>query len=305
LQTGHSRPIGHGDISFDISPDGETIVFNASGVGGRDLYLLHLPDSIVTRIAETADYEVAPTFTPDGLSIVYAAGMPGDRADHLFVRPVGGGPARQLTFADANDSSPQVSPDGSLVTFDRAKNYNWGGLAASWSDGGVICVMGMDGKNERQISPDETYAQKPWFLPDGQSVGYVTVDGAYSVRLDRSGSAKKLSDFNTSNEPTWSRDGRLLAFSRGETPRSREVGLFVADASGTDERRLIPKKQTYSRPIFSRDGTRLYVFVEEWPQGPTGTPGFQLWSVETDGKDFRRVASSRLFDAPLHWSAEQ
>lgn len=305
LQTGHWRPIGHQDISFDISPDGETIVFNAAGAGGRDLYLLQLSDSIVTRIAETADYEVAPTFTPDGLSIVYAAGLPGDRADHLFVRPIGGGAARQLTFADANDSSPQVSPDGTLVAFDRDKTYSWGGLAANWSDGGVICVVGMDGRDERQITRDKNFAQRPWFPPDGQSVGYVTVDGVYSVRLNGKGPPAKVSALNTSHEPAWSRDGKLLAFIRGETPESRVGGVILADSDGADERLLIAKKRTYCRPVFAPDGKRIYFLVQEWPQGPTGTPVFHLWSVGVDGTELKQVASSRLFDDPLRWSTEQ
>ena len=82
----HYRPRGHIDITFGISPSGDLLVFNAVGEGGRDLYLLHLKTFRVTRIAATPDYEVDPEFSPDGKSVVYAAGKPGDRADHLFLR---------------------------------------------------------------------------------------------------------------------------------------------------------------------------------------------------------------------------
>src|SRR5688572_11544119 len=80
----HYRPLGHDDTTIAVSPTDEAILFNAAGTGGRDIYLLRLADSKVVRVAETPDYEVDPSFSPDGKRIVYAAGVPGDRADHIF-----------------------------------------------------------------------------------------------------------------------------------------------------------------------------------------------------------------------------
>jgi Tol biopolymer transport system component len=74
----HYRPGGHGDVSFAISPKSDAVVFNAVGDGGRDLYRLDLGTYGVTRIAATPDYEVDPELSPDGKSVVYAAGKPGD-----------------------------------------------------------------------------------------------------------------------------------------------------------------------------------------------------------------------------------
>jgi Tol biopolymer transport system component len=125
----HYRPHGHGNISFGISPGGNTLVYNAVGQGGRDLNLLDLEKHRVTRIAPTPDYEVDPEFSPDGKSVVYADGKPGDRADHIFLRSLDGQMVKQLTAEDANDASPAFSPAGSLIVFTRDKTYNWGGLA--------------------------------------------------------------------------------------------------------------------------------------------------------------------------------
>src|SRR3954447_15917012 len=79
-QNGHDRPLGHHDITFAVSPNGEELVFNAAGEGGQDLYRIDLTSRRVTRIATTPDYEVDPGFSPDGKAVVYAAGRPGDRA---------------------------------------------------------------------------------------------------------------------------------------------------------------------------------------------------------------------------------
>src|SRR5438105_3451938 len=103
---GHDRPGGHTDVRFDISSQGDRIVFNAAGEGGRDLYLLDLRSLKVTRIAATQEYEVGPRFSPDGNWVVYAAGRPGDRADHIFLRSLDGKTVKQLTAEEANDASP-------------------------------------------------------------------------------------------------------------------------------------------------------------------------------------------------------
>ncbi len=133
---GHDRPGGHADITFAVSPGGDALVFNAGGEGGRDLYRLDLSSLKVTRVAATPDYEVDPDYSPDGAWIVYAAGKPGERADHIFLRSLDDKAVKQLTTGDANDASPSFSPDGSLVVFTRDKTYNSGGLASNWDAGG-------------------------------------------------------------------------------------------------------------------------------------------------------------------------
>lgn len=76
---GHSKPaaLDYRDISFDVSPDGSLLVFNAVGKGTRDLYLLNLQTGAVRRLMETEACEIDPRFSPDGKSIVYAARSPG------------------------------------------------------------------------------------------------------------------------------------------------------------------------------------------------------------------------------------
>jgi dipeptidyl aminopeptidase/acylaminoacyl peptidase len=142
-------------------------------------------DAVLTK-AETPEYELSPRFSPDGKQLVYAAGVPGDRADHLFVRPVAGGPARQLTRADANDCHPSFSPDGSMIVFARDKTYVWGGLASNWSNGGVICVVGINGSNERQLTADDGDDFQPEFSGDGKTIIFSTRHGRASIPVDGS-----------------------------------------------------------------------------------------------------------------------
>jgi Tol biopolymer transport system component len=298
----HYRPPGHGDITFDVSSAGDAIVFNGAGTGGRDLYVFRLAASTVTRVADTAEYEVAPSFAPDGKSVVYAAGVTGDRADHIFVRQLDGAGVRQLTRANANDSSPRVSPDGTLVVFDRDKTYNWGGMAANWSGGGVICVVGIDGRDERQITADDTFAFRPWFLPDGKSVAYSTLSGVHSVPLDRSEPPKKVVALAGAHSFASSSDGGQLVFIRGQFEQDQE--LWTINSDGTGKRRVTPARAAYACPVFSHDGEVLYFFLGEWPSGPTGIPARSIWRIDVDGTNLQKVASRQLFDQPLDWKPE-
>ena len=292
----HYRPIGHGDTTLDVSPTDDAIVFNATGARGRDLFLLRLDDLHVTRIAETPEYEVWPSFSADGKTLVYAAGVPGDRADHIFTRRLDGGPAEQLTRADANDSSPRFSPDGAMIVFARDKTYNWGGLAANWEPGGVICLIRSDGTNERQLTADDNYAFEPRFTADGKSVIFSTLNGLASVPVDGSAPPKPIPG---PPGAVLSADAKLLVYSRGQY--SPDLKVYVANSDGTSERPLTPSVGGCYRPLFNRAGNRLFFLREEWPDGPTGTPKFSVWEAAIDGTATRQLTDRTLFDDPLAW----
>jgi Tol biopolymer transport system component len=301
----HYRPGGHGDIIFVVSPRGDAIVFNALGDGGRDLYRLDLATLRVNRIAATPDYEVDPDISADGKSVVYAAGKPGDRADHIFLRSLGGNAVRQLTAEDANDADPAFSPDGSLIVFARDKTYNWGGLASNWNWGGVLCVIKADGTGLRQITRDGSIAARPRFSPDGKTILFCSVGGLYTVAADGSRPASPLG--LDGRDAVYSPDGRTIAFSMGQYAPDQRI--YVMGVDGTGLRRLphpatgphAPPGGGCSRHRFTPDGKRILFFLESWPDGATGHAKESLWEMDIEGGHPREVAGYTLFDDPLHW----
>jgi Tol biopolymer transport system component len=295
----HYRPPGHQDTTIAVSPKDDALLFNAAGAGGRDLYLLDLAHLTVTRIVETADYETAPEFSPDGRRIVYAAGVPGDRADHIFTVGRDGSSRKQLTHIDANDTSPRFSPDGKMIVFARDKTYTWGGLAANWETGGVICLMDADGENLRQLTSDDEFAFEPYFSADGTRVVYSTVNGMRSMPVDGSAGPQLIAG-PAGAVP--SHDGKLIAYSKGKY--SPDLKIFIASSDGTAERVVTPGVRGCSRPVFTHAGDALYFLREEWPDGPTGVPKFGVWKATVDGAEVRRVADLRLFDEPLSWKPQ-
>jgi len=168
----HYRGSGHQDVTFDISAKGDQMVFNGVGQGGRDLYLLDLKTWRVTRVARTAEYEVDPAFSPNGKTLVYAAGTPGDRADHLFVRPLNPrGAPHQLTAGDVSDASPSFLPDGSWIVFARARRYLFGGLMNGVWEGWSTWSLKPDGTGlRRENGKGRVFGNPPRSLSYGEFV---------------------------------------------------------------------------------------------------------------------------------------
>ena len=297
----HSRPHGHSDITLDVSPTGHQIVFNASGTGDWDLYILDLSTLRVRRLADTPAYELTPSFSPDGESVVYAAGLPGDLADHIFVRSIRGGEARQLTAADANDMTPRFSPDGNFVVFARDKTIGHGPptLIAGTDDydrGGSIHIVDRDGRDERQLTPDSMFAYSPEFTADGMSVVFFTPNGEFSVPVDGSASPLSIGQLEYDAKSSY-----VSLISYALVDYAPDYDVFVANADGTPRRQVTRSNSGSFKPVFTPAGDRLLFFRESWPDGPMGVPKYSLWEISVAGEDERLIAGPDLFDTPLAW----
>ncbi len=292
----HYRAIGQQDTTVAVAPMDDTIVFNAVGAGGRDLYLLNLRSRIVSRIAETPDYETSASFSPDGRRIVYSAGVPGDRADHIFTMDRNGNSKEQLTDVDANDTSAKYSADGERIVFARDKTYIWGGMAANWGPGGVICLIDADGSNFRQLTPDEEFALDPWFSTDGKLIIYSTASERRTIPVDGSTGPQKIAG-PIGAVPSY--DEKLIAYFKGKY--SPDMQIFIANADATSDRIIAPNMRGCSTPVFTHACDALYFFQEQWPDGYSGVPKFSLWKASIDGTSVDFLAGPELFDAPLSW----
>ena len=292
----HTRPFGTEDITFCISSRGNRLVFNSNGNGGRDLFLLDLNSLRVAQITNTPQYETSPAFSPDGRLIVYSAGQPCDRADHLFLRDLDTNQVNQLTSADANDCSPTFSPDGGYIVFTRDEHYNWGGLAASWSGGGSVWSINCDGSGLRRLLPADVFAISPQLSPDGKTLLWWDSQGVWLAPVDGSGSPPRLVRMG-GREAVFSPTGNKIAFTQGQYSPDMKIYLIPADG---DQPTLVTKTNSGCfNPKFSPDGKTIYYFVAS--QSHSGTPAYDLWSIGSDGSHAQELAGSELLDAPTQF----
>jgi Tol biopolymer transport system component len=105
--------------------------------------------SVSVRIGDTLDYEVSPSFSSDGQRIVYAAGVPGDRADHeLFISHADGTQQAQITTSANGCFHGVFDSSGKNIYF----------LMEEWPEGpsGVpkssIWTVNADGSGQTQLT---------------------------------------------------------------------------------------------------------------------------------------------------------
>ena len=139
-----------------------------------------------------------PAITPDGRLAV----LPVTRYDisedkglvDLWLVPVAGGPARQLTSDKGSDTQPTVSPDGSWVAFvsrrgDDTENQ--------------LYVIATNGGEARRVTNLPTGASVPKWFPDSKRIAFVSSVWPDLVRWEDQAARKKQRDSSKMSARVW------------------------------------------------------------------------------------------------------
>lgn len=97
-------------ISLDLSPDGETLVFELLG----DLYAMPVAGGAAQQITAGQGYDMQPRYSTDGSRLVFVSDR--DGSENLWITARDGSDPRQLTDEErTNFMSPVWTPDGDYV----------------------------------------------------------------------------------------------------------------------------------------------------------------------------------------------
>jgi hypothetical protein len=99
--------------SPDISPDGRDVAFSALSGAIGDIFIVNLDSGQVRNVTNDEFGDYAPTWSPDGKSLVYLARVSGN--DKLFRLDVASGKKTQLTFGTHDDGGAQFLDEETLV----------------------------------------------------------------------------------------------------------------------------------------------------------------------------------------------
>jgi len=201
--------------------------------------------------------------SPDGAQIVF------DLLGDLYVMPVSGGTATRLTEGAAFDMQPRFSPNGESIAF------------ASDRDGATnLWVVDRDGANPRQVSKEKKwFINSPTWSADGdylfarhhfvaqRSLGAGEI-WLYHLRGSEGLQVtEKVTFQKDAGEPSISRDGRYLYYSKDVTPspnfeynkdpNGAIYAIVRRDLATGDERRVVDIQGGATSPAIAPDGKHL------------------------------------------------
>lgn len=256
-------------ISLDVTPDGQSIVFELLG----DLYRLPMEGGDAVRLAEGQGYDSQPRVSPDGQWIAFISDR--DGADNLWVAKIDGTGARKLTRESQNAvMSPAWTADSQYIVYtERARSTELhmvhvnGGSGLTLGGGSAPGGGGAGGGGGR---PAELGAV---LSADGRYVYAARAAGGQGGRFPlwqvarrdlRSGDVDVLTQSEGSAiRPLLSPDGTQLVYG---TRHETQTGLRIRDLeSGADRWLVYPiqrdEQETGGAP--SRDVLPGYAFTPD------------------------------------------
>jgi Tol biopolymer transport system component len=218
---------------FALSPDGQQIVFSASGDGASQLWLRSLATTTVRRLVGTEGAR-RPFWSPDGRSVGFMAGNALKRID------LGGG-APQTLAPVTSGGGATWGANGVLVFAPITR----GMLMRVSETGGVVTAattfaQGQVGHLAPQFLPDgRRFLFTALGTPDATGIYLGTLDGSAPIRLTPGDSAGvylpdgpgRAGSFRGSGWLLWSRAGTLVA-QRLDVAKAALTGEVVTVADG-------------------------------------------------------------------------
>jgi dipeptidyl aminopeptidase/acylaminoacyl peptidase len=243
-----------------LSPDGTQVLYVLSYVNGdQDQYAIwwHSLQTGETRQMSADGH--SPAWSPNGQAFAFISGR-NDRPQ-IFLMPVNGGEARQLTTVKQGvGGGPAWSPDGKTIAFsagpafdepfDFSKPYRITRAVyridgAGYLDQAVqnIYLISSDGGEAQQLTDDRTMNINPIWSPSGREILYMesmrpdSFEATMPVLrvLDLAGNSRALlGDWGYANYANWTANGQRIVFV-GEpkgVPAGSKKDVFVIGREG-------------------------------------------------------------------------
>jgi Tol biopolymer transport system component len=281
-------------------PEG-VIVFVSWRDGNREIYSINVDGSDPKNLTNDPGIDENPDVSPDGKQVVWASDRGGERL-HLWVMNIDGSNQRQLTFDSGGDNSPRWSPDGKKIAFARGT-----AIMVTDVEGGKPEVA-FRGGNLATADPCQVGGFPGGWSPDGREITYYSADAARGtsnvciVDLESSKVTVVPQTPGFHAEPTWSRDGRYLAY---RSIRGGNNDVYTYDLKTNTERRLTDVPDLDIEPNWSPDGEWIVFASGRNSEGIRSAEVpvccIDIYIMRKDGSDVRQVTTDPAKDSEPVW----
>jgi TolB protein len=276
---------GHDALDVHWSPNGSMLAFRVWTNGNYQLFVARADGTDPTKI--TGSMGVGEfAWSPDGSMLAFTSFEEGNDDDVFVVNSDGTG-LRSFVASPLGEHSPQCSPDGTRIAFERWPLRD--------SDPGTpdIYTVGLDGGGEVPLVTSTGWDTGAVWSPDGGRLAFTSDRGGgeeiYVVNADGSGE-RQLTDLPdaSATDPAWSPDGTRLSFVAHD---GEQWDAWVVNADGSGLLRLTPSDRADGPAVWAPDGSLLTFTASEVTSGVDNTGTYDVYTIRPDGTGERRVTS--------------
>lgn len=282
------------------SPDGSTIAFVVTRLD-RDaddyraaIWLVAADGGIPSQLTNGAARDSSPRWSPDGMRLAFVStrspeetpcsarpqasptstkgAVPSKPKGQIWLVPVNGGEARQVTDQEHGSSDPCWSPDGRSIAF-------------------LSPTSARDDDDERPADQksvaDERIIDSLGYRADGRGFINNRITQVWTISPEGERARQLTTGPFDATQPTWSPDGSRIAFISNRLPdhdTNGISGLYVVPATGGDARALFERSAVVTSPSWSPDGSLIAVLGHTTPNAGDALNA-RLWTVAAGGSD--------------------
>jgi Tol biopolymer transport system component len=243
------------------------------------------PDLVAASPSPSLEESPVPTIREvEGGGEIALMGGAGDRS-HIYIVDLDDGRLRAVTQGETDEYFPFWAAGGDRLGYVRVGPFTDPGTGPPPIN---LVLADPDGSRATPISnPDSAATQHPSLGPDGKFIAFSATDdqsGGDIWVTNLAGKATRLSNEpGAEDEPRWSPDGRLIAYTRFAADSNRE-DIWVMNSDGTAGHRLTSADGYEYSPAWAPDGARI-AFVQDGHIGLMNADGSEVVALTDGTKD--------------------